>query len=592
MKNILYILFLIILFSIPATAKDIIDIDFTRDSTLWIEKFPGMTWNTNKTDFTLGSLDNFSAGGLTFKGSFGKFNPGTGVYAQPIDSEDPCKIYIWAFRLANTGNSYIVFPEVQNAGVLTIHCKSGNSAENAVFYIEKLVDGKWIHVRTMIAPPHKNLDYDVVLRQNLNIGIPVSLRIYGASKNLHVYSINLKSQDSQPVKKSLRLIVLPDTQTYVKDYPSILQAQTAWIANNADSISFVIHVGDITNANSTSQWPIATNALFMMDGNVPYTFAPGNHDIGTNGSSDTRNTTMLNQYLPYIKYSLMPDFGGIFEEGKMDNSWHKFSTNDGYNFLIISLEFAPRNSVLQWAGDVIKEHPNYNVIINTHAYLYSDDKRISEIYGHKWTPSTYGLYTESEGDANNGEQMWDKLVKLYPNIFMVVCGHVLNDGVGTLISEGVSGNKVYQMLANYQYGVTNTVNGGDGFLRVLDINTNSNTLNVQSYSPYLNEYKEEEDQHFSFENIKLIKNDINSLNKPLHISGFNISIKENSVCIQNELNDPITINIFDTLGKLIFTQRNSKNCLDLTFTKGCYIVQVDNGKDIITKKIIIQSLST
>lgn len=516
MRNILYIILLIIVFHFPAGAKDIIDIDFTRDSVLWIKNFHAMTWDANKTDFIVGNLGDFSAGGLTFNGTFGKFNPPTGVFAKPVESEIPCKRNIWVFRLSNTESSYIILPEVKNAGVLTIHCKSGDPDENAVFYVEKFVDGKWIHVRTMVAPPaHKTLDCDVILRQNLNIGTPASLRIHGASKNLYVYSINLKNQDSQPVKKTLRLIVLPDTQTYIKEYPAIFQAQTAWIANNADSISFVIHVGDITNANNPNQWRIATNALFMMDGNVPYTFAPGNHDIGTHGSSDSRNTAMMNQYLSYEKYSLMPDFGGAFEVGKMDNTWHKFSTNDGYNFLILSLEFAPRNSVLNWAGEVIKAHPTYNVIINTHAYLYSDDKRISEIYGHKWTPSTYGLYNECVGDANNGEQIWDKLVKLFPNIFMVVCGHVLNDGVGTLVSKGVFGNKVYQMLANYQRGVINTVNGGDGFLRILDIDTSTCTLNVRSYSPYLNEYKKEEDQHFQFKNIKIINGHVNSKRKHL-----------------------------------------------------------------------------
>lgn len=319
----------------------------------------------------------------------------------------------------------------------------------------------------------------------------------------------------QPVKnKRIRLIVFPDTQNYIKEWPHIFQSQTGWVTSNADSISFVIHVGDITNANNKKQWETAVGAMSIMDNHVPYTFCPGNHDIGTNGSSDTRNTTMLNEFLPYNKYSQMTGFGGVYEAGRMDNSWHTFTTTEGYDFLILSLEFGPRNGVLKWAGEVIKAHPFHNVIINTHAYLYSDDKRISNIYGHKWTPSSYGLYEASGQDANDGEEIWTKLVKLYRNIFMVVCGHVLNDGTGFLVSEGDNGNKVYQMLSNYQTGVIGSENGGNGFLRIIDIDPSLATISIRSYSPFLNEFKKEEDQQFDIKEVILIKNHTSQVNTP------------------------------------------------------------------------------
>lgn len=506
MKRLL--LLILILPTLPLAAQDLINIDFTRDSIFFGNKFPSMTWSPDRLDFFVDAIDNHSIDGFTFNGAYGRFNAGTGIYAQPIDCEDRYKQYIYAFRLGNTGNSYISFPELPNAGQLIIHCKSGNASESATFHVEKYINGKWERIRTMVATAHGNQNYDVVLRQNININSPVKLRIYGASKNLHVYSISLKQYDPQLVKnKGIRLVVLPDTQNYVKNWPYIFQSQTAWATNNTDSISFVIHVGDITNANNKNKWAIAVNAMSIMDNNVPYTFCPGNHDIGTNGSSDTRNTEMLNKYMPYSKYSKMAGFGGVYETGKMDNSWHTFSTPAGYNFLILSLEFGPRNGVLEWAGEVIKAHPSHNVIINTHAYLYSDDKRISAIYGHRWTPSNYGLYEASGQDANDGEEIWTKLVKLYPNIFMVVCGHVLNDGTGFLVSEGDNGNKVYQILSNYQTGVIGTENGGNGFLRIIDIDPSRAVISVRSYSPFLDTFKTEEDQQFSIKGAMLIKND-------------------------------------------------------------------------------------
>lgn len=168
----------------------------------------------------------------------------------------------------------------------------------------------------------------------------------------------------------------------------------------------------------------------------------------------------------------MKNFGGAFEEGKMDNVWYTFKAA-GIKWLILCLEFGPRNNVLDWAGEVVKKHPHHKVIINTHAYMYSDDTRMGE--GDRWLPQKYGLGKDTgENAVNNGEQMWDKLVSKYPNILFVFSGHVLNGGVGTLVSTGEQGNKVYQMLANFQDGVKGTNRGQTGFLRIVDIDVKRN----------------------------------------------------------------------------------------------------------------------
>ena len=74
--------------------------------------------------------------------------------------------------------------------------------------------------------------------------------------------------------------------------------------------------------------------------------------------------------------------------------------------------------------------------------------------------------------------MWDKLVSKYPNILFVFSGHVLNGGVGTLVSTGEQGNKVYQMLANFQDGVKGTNRGQTGFLRIVDIDVKKKQVKV------------------------------------------------------------------------------------------------------------------
>lgn len=295
------------------------------------------------------------------------------------------------------------------------------------------------------------------------------------------------------------LVLLPDTQMYSERYPDIFHAQTAWIAKRADSIDFVLHQGDITNQNTAEQWEVASAAMQRMDGAVPYTFCMGNHDIGTQGSADIRNTDLFNEWFPYSQYSHRPEFGGAMESGKMDNTWWRFRAG-AIDWLVLSLEFGPRNRVLDWAAGIIEAHPDHKIIINTHAYMYSDDTRMSTQREHQWLPQNYGLGSGTGDEAvNDGEAIWEKLVSQYPNVLLVFSGHVLNDGVGTLASEGKNGNPVYQMLANYQSGVEGSEYGGGGFLRIVEINPTQGELSVKTYSPYLNRYKTTADQQFTIQ---------------------------------------------------------------------------------------------
>ena len=299
------------------------------------------------------------------------------------------------------------------------------------------------------------------------------------------------------VSKPFTLVLLPDTQVYAEKYPDIFYAQTKWIADNAEKFSFVLHQGDITNRNAEAEWIVAARAMSALEGKIPYTVVVGNHDLGTRGTSDSRNADLFNQYFPYGKHSAMPGFGGALEAGKMEKTWYTFNAG-GKKWLILSLEFAPRNKVLAWAEQVIKDHPNHKIILNTHAYMYSDDTRMAAAREHKWLPDRYGLgKATGEEAANDGDQIWDKLLSLYPGVMLAFSGHVLNDGVGTLVSTGKNGNKVYQMLANYQMGP----NGGNGFLRLVTIDRKNKRISVKTYSPHLDEFNTAADQQFVFEDV-------------------------------------------------------------------------------------------
>ena len=298
------------------------------------------------------------------------------------------------------------------------------------------------------------------------------------------------------------IAVLPDTQIYSMSYPDIFTCQTQWIVDHKDEhkIAFVLHEGDITNNNNTTQWERADTSLSILDGNVPYALAIGNHDIGDNGTANNRDT-LFNDYFPVSRFDGLPTFGGVYEAGKMDNSYHLFSAG-GTDWLILVLEFGPRDPVLTWANQVVSNHPNRRVIVVTHTHLYSDETLHGSNPAHLWNPHDYGVASQP-GGVNDGVEVWDKFVRLHSNISFVFNGHVLNDGKARLVGTGDNGNSVYQMLANYQSGVEGSINGGNGYLRLIAFEPDGGKVSVKTYSPYVDEYLCDEQNQFEFVGVEL-----------------------------------------------------------------------------------------
>jgi len=298
-----------------------------------------------------------------------------------------------------------------------------------------------------------------------------------------------------------RVVLLPDTQTYAEKYPQVLDSQINWLASNAKDIDFVLQQGDLTQNNNDKEWEIIKKAFTKLNGKVPYVLAAGNHDMGSaNGKfADVRNSTLYNKYFSVSEMGKLPGFGGVAEGDKLDNAWYIFKTGK-VKWLVVTLEFGPRNSILDWANDLITKHPDHTVILNTHSYMYSDSTRQGP--GDNWRPQAYGVGKDTgNATVNDGEDIWYKLVKKHPNTRFVFSGHVLNSGVGTLVSFNEAGFPVYQMLANYQEGVKGSVMGGNGWLRILDMNFKKGIITVTTYSPFVNQYMDNPAHRFVIRNV-------------------------------------------------------------------------------------------
>jgi hypothetical protein len=294
------------------------------------------------------------------------------------------------------------------------------------------------------------------------------------------------------VPGSWTLVVLPDTQVYSLRFPGLFTAQTGWILQNRErlNIKYVVQLGDVVNNNTPREWANARAALSLLDGVVPYAIAPGNHDYGPSGDASTRDT-LFNQYFPFAETARWPSFGGAMKPGKLDNTYHLFAAG-GSKWIIIALEWAPRDETVTWANEVMSRHADRRGILITHAYMNNNDRRydIADT-GH---PQDYNPHHyRTPGSKNDGQQLWDKLVRRH-NFVLTLNGHVLGDGTGYLASKNDRGNTVHQILANYQMRDL----GGEAYLRLLEFHPDGKTVQVKTYSPLYDSYLLMPDQQFRF----------------------------------------------------------------------------------------------
>ncbi|HEU5404380.1 MAG TPA: carboxypeptidase regulatory-like domain-containing protein [Terriglobales bacterium] len=277
------------------------------------------------------------------------------------------------------------------------------------------------------------------------------------------------------------IAALPDTQFYSKSYPQIFTAETQWIANHAQqmNIQLVVGLGDIVDGGGEGyQWQNADLAYRILDGKVPYLAAIGNHDYDQNNPSGrTAYTKNFNAYFGPQRYAGKTWYKGQYPSGSNEN-FYSIITLGGKQYLILVLEVFPRNSALSWAAAVMKNHPGIDTIVVTHAYTYVDSTRMD-----RCDSNSAGSF--AVGQDNDGEQVWEKFASKYPNITMVLSGHVVQgDGTGRRTDIGVNGNLVNAMLSDYQ----SWANGGDGYIRLITVKPALNQVVVRTYSPYLNQW--------------------------------------------------------------------------------------------------------
>lgn len=287
---------------------------------------------------------------------------------------------------------------------------------------------------------------------------------------------------------SITIAMLPDVQYYTKCRSPHLAAQLRWLADVMPQrgVRAALYMGDLTEHNSRDEWRWFSDQLVPFANRLPILLATGNHDYGHNGDAHIRHT-LFDDYFRAPPGAAAALLAGE-KRGSIENAYYRIELPRA-TLGVLVLEWAPRASTVAWANTVLSQYAHDRVIVVTHAYLYEDSTRYdwhARGTAQRWNPLWYDMsWLEAVHDHEfDGEMLWQSLVRRHPGIFLVLCGHVGGRASGLLESRGDSGNRVQQVLANFQL----LDEGGLGYLRLFEIQPDGRSMRMETYSPSLGRF--------------------------------------------------------------------------------------------------------
>jgi len=333
--------------------------------------------------------------------------------------------------------------------------------------------------------------------------------------------------------------VVGDTQIVNIDSPEDFHSIYDYIIENAGKYNtkFVFGMGDITDEDKAYEWALAKSHITRLDNVVPYSVIRGNHD----GTANFQKFFTAEEYADKI--------GGCYNNSML-NSYQTLQVGN-IKYLIFALDLGPSDAVLEWAGDIIEAHPDYNVIITTHGYLNSDGTLISE--------ETSTMPPTKYGGVNNGDDMWEKLISKHSNIVLVLCGHISSGKVKLSQLEGDNGNTVSQLLINHQGYDTNW--GGIGVVAMLYFSEDGKNVQVRAYSTIEEKYFLEENV-YSFE-LDVVESDDTPIEVPeMTLNGISFNVNLSA----NQYDGNVIAVLYDENGQMIdFDLREADENVKVTF---------------------------
>lgn len=357
-----------------------------------------------------------------------------------------------------------------------------------------------------------------------------------------------------PASATFTIAVIPDTQNYVDfnhqkdagfafDAAPMLLEQMQFVADHTRSqggdIDFVMTLGDawqhqtlpidprsqalgLKRGNNpmidaflaptpkvlTVEAPKVREAYELINGKVPFSAVPGNHDYDAqfpDSNHPPKPVIKSEEDIGMLHVGGLDNWRSVFSDqsdffkgkpwyvashdGGADNA--QIFNAGGYTFLHIGLQFDAPEASLKWAEEIVKRYPGLPTIISTHDFLQTGGAREPNpiVDNHALDP-----------DANTPQMMWDTFIARHDQIFMVLCGHEHAQWFRT--DPNRFGHPVYQLLSDYQgrqqtvkdAGAKSAPEGiGDGWMRLMTFDFASSVpkVKVRTYSTHYKKFSSE-----------------------------------------------------------------------------------------------------
>ncbi len=303
-------------------------------------------------------------------------------------------------------------------------------------------------------------------------------------------------------EEAFSLVFMTDTHVDMKCSEYNLQSIAQWIVDQAASLNicYVGHLGDVGDERGTGDLiqmhQKARTALQpLINANIPLSVAIGNHDYGPVEEDGLRCADTFNRADTFGRdfYNDSPWFQGTFEEEAGEPGLHPGGTINHYialevygcHYLFLTLEYYPRDKVLDWADTLVQNSfPDHEVIVSTHAYLNENGLLSTSSYSQAAPGPEY---------SNSGASMWERYFKYWKNLRLILNGHFINTPRQNYLEQtGVHGNTVHSHFFNYQnwgykfgslYYVTSYGLHQAATLRILTIYPSANKVVVKCFTP-------------------------------------------------------------------------------------------------------------
>ncbi|MCY7857618.1 metallophosphoesterase [Bacillus sonorensis] len=293
-------------------------------------------------------------------------------------------------------------------------------------------------------------------------------------------------------------IWMSDTQYYAESYPHIFEKQVKWIAEQKDrlNIQYVFHTGDIVDeADQPVQWKRADQYMKVLDKHqVPYGVLAGNHDV----SHKDRSYVSYGKYFGEKRFKDKPFYGGSF----LNNKGHyDLISSGGNDYIMLYMGWGIGTKELRWLDEVLKKYPDRKAILSFHEFLLVSGSR-----------------------SPIGDRIFEHVIKPNQNVIAVLSGHYHSSNlkVDKLDDDGDGrpDRNVYQMLADYQGGPE----GGQGYLRIFQVDPKRDTIHVKTYSPYLDDYHFYDPHQYGAKDEFSIKTDLKPRRKKVKTDYFELNV--------------------------------------------------------------------